>query len=188
MTSHPYIFNKTLEQLRLVGARGGRAFGRNERARRALIALMPASSEASTPRLPARQTTADAIASLDRQFSWLRRRQIFVTSKFSLRVWFTQKRHLLAKRAILPERVRSQPRQRRLGTSPGSALERCRNANFSVSRRTRARMVDARAGGVEITDRLQRNPQRRWKRHVFLNRALRPIRLPDKYAALFGIP
>jgi acyl-CoA thioester hydrolase len=25
-------------------------------------------------------------------------------------------------------------------------------------------------------------------RHVFLNRALRPIRLPDKYAALFGIP
>jgi hypothetical protein len=69
MTSHPYIFNKTLEQLRLVGARGGRAFGRNERARRA---LMPASSEAATPRLPARQTTADAIASLDRQFSWLR--------------------------------------------------------------------------------------------------------------------
>src|SRR6202451_4031827 len=72
MTSHPYIFNKTLEQLRLVGARGGRAFGRNERARRALIALMPASSEAATPRLPARQTTADAIASLDRQFSWVR--------------------------------------------------------------------------------------------------------------------
>lgn len=24
-------------------------------------------------------------------------------------------------------------------------------------------------------------------RHVFLNRALRPVRLPDKYAALFGI-
>ena len=72
MTSHPYIFNKTLEQLRLVGARGGRAFGRNERARRALIALMPASFEAAAPRLPARQTTADAIASLDRQFSWLR--------------------------------------------------------------------------------------------------------------------
>jgi acyl-CoA thioester hydrolase len=25
-------------------------------------------------------------------------------------------------------------------------------------------------------------------RHVFLSRQLRPIRLPDKYAALFGIP
>ena len=25
-------------------------------------------------------------------------------------------------------------------------------------------------------------------RHVFLNRTLRPTRLPDKYAALFGIP
>jgi hypothetical protein len=32
------LFNKTTEQLRLLGARGGRAFGRNQRARRALIA------------------------------------------------------------------------------------------------------------------------------------------------------
>ena len=24
-------------------------------------------------------------------------------------------------------------------------------------------------------------------RHIFLNRAFRPVRLPDKYAALFGI-
>jgi hypothetical protein len=65
------LFNKTTEQLRLLGARGGRAFGRNQRARRALIAPIPTSSEAATPRLVAWQTTAEAIALLDSQFPWL---------------------------------------------------------------------------------------------------------------------
>ena len=36
MTNYPYIlFNKSPEQLRLLGARGGRAYGRNQRDRRA---------------------------------------------------------------------------------------------------------------------------------------------------------
>jgi hypothetical protein len=39
MTSHHYIyFNKSPQQLRLIGACGGRAFGRNQRRRRALRA------------------------------------------------------------------------------------------------------------------------------------------------------
>jgi hypothetical protein len=43
MTNYPYIlFNKSPLQLRAIGARGGRAFGRNQRARRARIGLMPA--------------------------------------------------------------------------------------------------------------------------------------------------
>jgi hypothetical protein len=65
------LFNKTTEQLRLLGARGGRAFGRNQRARRALNAIMPTPSEAATPRVVAWQTAAEAITLLDSQFPWL---------------------------------------------------------------------------------------------------------------------
>ena len=69
MTSHPYIFfNKTPEQLRLIGARGGRIFGRNHRARRA---LMPPPLPAP-PAARARETTVAAIATLDALFPWLR--------------------------------------------------------------------------------------------------------------------
>jgi hypothetical protein len=68
-SSHPYIlFNKTPEELRLLGARGGKISGRNHRARRA---LMPPSPPA-TPRAEARETTVAAIATLDAQFPWLR--------------------------------------------------------------------------------------------------------------------
>ena len=39
MTEYPYIpFNKSPDQMRHLGARGGRAYGRNQRARRALLA------------------------------------------------------------------------------------------------------------------------------------------------------
>src|SRR5450755_1957766 len=39
MTESPYIlFNKSPEQMRILGARGGKAYGRNRRARRALLA------------------------------------------------------------------------------------------------------------------------------------------------------
>jgi hypothetical protein len=61
MTNYPYIlFNKSPLQLRLIGARGGRAFGRNQRLRRALLpttppdavplraALLPTTAEASS--------------------------------------------------------------------------------------------------------------------------------------------
>jgi hypothetical protein len=70
MTSHPHIlFNKTPEQLRLLGARGGKNYGRNLRARRALL---PKSASPSPPLAAPRETTAAAITLLDAQFQWLR--------------------------------------------------------------------------------------------------------------------
>ena len=75
MADHSYLlFNKTPLQMRLVGARGGRASGRNQRERRALIAPSGASSSGIIlPRAAPRQTTAEAVAALDAQFPWLRR-------------------------------------------------------------------------------------------------------------------
>ena len=70
MADHSHVlFNKTPMQLRLLGARGGRAFGRNQRARRALISISP---EDVPLRVAPPQTTAEAIAVLDTQFPWLR--------------------------------------------------------------------------------------------------------------------
>jgi len=71
MPDHSHIlFNKSPLQLRSIGARGGRAHGRNLRARRALLANTPpavlAPSDAPLP------TTAHAIALLDARFPWLR--------------------------------------------------------------------------------------------------------------------
>jgi hypothetical protein len=57
-------------QLRLLGARGGRAFGRNQRTRRALIS--PPKAVPVPLRAALRPTTAEAIALLDTQFPWLR--------------------------------------------------------------------------------------------------------------------
>jgi hypothetical protein len=68
MTSHYILFNKTPEQLRRLGARGGRISGRNRRAR---CALMPPPPPASPGE--ARETTVAAIARLDALFPWLRR-------------------------------------------------------------------------------------------------------------------
>jgi hypothetical protein len=70
MTEYPYIlFNKSPEQMRQLGACGGRAYGRNQRARRALVATPP---EAVPPPALPQQTTAEAIHLLDTQFPWLR--------------------------------------------------------------------------------------------------------------------
>ena len=70
MTEYPYIlFNKSPEQLRQLGACGGRANARNQRARRALIATLP---EAVPPPALPQQTTAADIQVLDTQFPWLR--------------------------------------------------------------------------------------------------------------------
>jgi hypothetical protein len=67
---YPYIlFNKSPTQLRRIGARGGRAYGRNQRARRA---LMPTQPQAAPPRAAVTQTTAEAVAVLDARFPWLR--------------------------------------------------------------------------------------------------------------------
>jgi hypothetical protein len=73
MTNYPWIlFNKSPLQLRLIGARGGRTFGRNQRARRARIALMPTPPPAVALSAASGQTIAEAIALLDAQFPWLR--------------------------------------------------------------------------------------------------------------------
>ena len=70
MNNYPHIlFNKTPEQLRRLGARGGKTFGRNHRVRRA---LMPPTPPPTPPAAGAWETTAAAIATLDAQFPWLR--------------------------------------------------------------------------------------------------------------------
>jgi hypothetical protein len=62
------LFNKSPLQLRRIGALGGKAHGRNQRARRALMPTPPA----ATPLLPdARQSTAEAVAALDARFPGL---------------------------------------------------------------------------------------------------------------------
>jgi hypothetical protein len=63
------LFNKTLEQARQLGARGGRAYASNQRARRARL---PAPLPTVPLRQAPRETTAEAIAVLDAQFPWLR--------------------------------------------------------------------------------------------------------------------
>jgi hypothetical protein len=63
------LFNKSLLQCRSLGARGGRAYGRNLRARRALLVMPPA---AVPPCAAPLETTAEALAALDTQFPWLR--------------------------------------------------------------------------------------------------------------------
>jgi hypothetical protein len=70
MADPSYIyFNKSLQQCRSLGARGGRAYGRNLRARRALMVTPPAAiSRLAAPS----ETTAEALAALDTQFPWLR--------------------------------------------------------------------------------------------------------------------
>ena len=60
------LFNKTIDQCRIMGARGGRARVRNLRVRR--LKAAPRLAELSVPRL---ETAAEAIALLDRQFPWL---------------------------------------------------------------------------------------------------------------------
>ena len=63
------LFHKTPSQLRLLGARGGRAYGRNQRVRRALL---PPCLAAPLPVAPG-ESTAQAVAALDARFPWLRR-------------------------------------------------------------------------------------------------------------------
>jgi hypothetical protein len=70
MTNYPYLlFNQSPESLRRIGARGGRAYGRNRRGRRAPEHRPPAAVARPVPHL---ETAAEAIAVLDAQFSWLR--------------------------------------------------------------------------------------------------------------------
>ena len=71
MTHSPYLlFRQTPEQLRRVGARGGRASARNRRER--LRAATPPPPDALAPVESRAETAAAAIAALDAQFPWLR--------------------------------------------------------------------------------------------------------------------
>ena len=70
MADHSHIlFHKTPEQLRGVGARGGKACARNQRLRRAALAAVPALTP--SPASLCRESTAQAVACLDGQFPWL---------------------------------------------------------------------------------------------------------------------
>ena len=61
------LFNKTLEQCRQLGARGGRAFARNQRLRKSQTPVPPVPS-LPTPPL---ETVHQASLLLDAQFPWL---------------------------------------------------------------------------------------------------------------------
>jgi hypothetical protein len=70
MTHSPYLlFHQTPEQLRRIGARGGKAQARNRRER--LHHRTPVLYHTAAPFLPPQQTTAEAIAELDARFPWL---------------------------------------------------------------------------------------------------------------------
>jgi hypothetical protein len=71
MNSNSYIlFNKSREQVRLLGARGGRTFARNQRVRRRALIALP---QPPIPSLPAIGIPmAESIAMLDARFPWLR--------------------------------------------------------------------------------------------------------------------
>jgi hypothetical protein len=70
MDTYTLLFNQTIDSLRRVGARGGKATARNRRARQ------KAGLQAITPGTPAMilptETTAQAIARLNAGFPWLR--------------------------------------------------------------------------------------------------------------------
>ena len=67
-----YQFPQTPEQLRRLGARGGKTAARHWRERRSEVAAdeAPASSESAVP--GRWETTAEAIARLDAEYPWLR--------------------------------------------------------------------------------------------------------------------
>ena len=62
----PILFNKTVQQCRLLGARGGRARARNLRLQKA-----PTSPVQPAPRLPDSENVHQASSLLDCQFPWL---------------------------------------------------------------------------------------------------------------------
>ena len=70
MTHFPYLlFNQSPEQLRRIGARGGKAQARNRRAR--LQTHTQAQPHPGVVLHPVLQTAAQSIAVLDAQFPWL---------------------------------------------------------------------------------------------------------------------
>ena len=70
MTHIPFLFNQSIEQMRRIGARGGRTHARNWRARQRAAGAAP--RETPLPAAPPLETTPQAMALLDAQFAWLR--------------------------------------------------------------------------------------------------------------------
>jgi len=64
------LFRQTAESLRRIGARGGRAYGRNRRARQKLALSAAQPVLPCVP--PTAESTAQAIRVLDATFPWLR--------------------------------------------------------------------------------------------------------------------
>ena len=84
LTNSPYIlFNKSPEQLRHLGACGGKANARNQRARRALV---PAPLKPVPPRPAPRETATEAITVLDAQFPWLRGAEKRVPATMAMKI------------------------------------------------------------------------------------------------------
>ena len=65
------LFNKTLPQCRLLGARGGRAYGRNLRLRRLEAKSLPLPPPVAPLLSRTPQSVHEASVQLDRQFLWL---------------------------------------------------------------------------------------------------------------------
>ena len=61
------LFNKTLEQCRQLGARGGRTFARNQRLRKSQTPVPPVASFPTPPL----ESVHQASLLLDAQFPWL---------------------------------------------------------------------------------------------------------------------
>ena len=71
MTNYPYLlFDQSPEQLRRIGARGGKAQARNRRARQQAPAQVQPQTRAVIH--PLAETAAQASRILDAQFPWLR--------------------------------------------------------------------------------------------------------------------
>ena len=70
LTQIPYLFNQTIDDMRRIGARGGRARARNWRARQRAAGAAP--REFPMAAAPVPETTMQAMAVLDAQFAWLR--------------------------------------------------------------------------------------------------------------------
>ena len=68
MSDFPILFNKTMDDLRRIGALGGRAHARNFRARRQAAPQSPLPPAPLTPM----ETSAQAIGALDAHFPWLK--------------------------------------------------------------------------------------------------------------------
>ena len=71
MNDIPILFGKSIDDLRHIGALGGRAHARNCRARQKAL-LRNAAAPIPAIIRPLQETTAEAVAALDAEFPWLR--------------------------------------------------------------------------------------------------------------------